>query len=165
MEESTKGRGSFLRKRWVLVPGHGALQLHLRQDGRRVSDLLGAPDKIEPGTPLREFWLYLRLGIDVSISTTSGRVLSLFFFRQGSDGHKQADIETDRGISVADSKRKVLAAYGTPYKQDESYILSTGERVKAWFSYVSGIGFHFGADERVDTISIFARVRSQRPKR
>jgi hypothetical protein len=156
MEGSTKDKSSLSQKHLVLKEGYGATELHLRQNQRAVRDLLGAPKEEKPGPGARAFWIYSDLGIDVSISTKSGRVLSLFFYRQGSDGHQQANVEIDRGVHLSDTKRKVLALYGRPYKRGEPFLLSTGEPVREWFSYQSGIGFHFGPDQRVDIVSIFS---------
>lgn len=144
----------------LVKQGYGAPELHIRQQQQTVINFLGMPDRKRRGRHNRDFWIYDDLGMDVSISTKSGRVLSLFFYRDGADGHRQAEVKTDRGISLAETKRKVLAAYGQPNNYGAPFILSTGDRVREWFSYRSGIGFHFGPDERVDILTIFSSPRS-----
>jgi hypothetical protein len=146
----------------VLIEGYGSADLHLRGLGSRVKLLLGKPDSKKRGFGLREFWVYKHRGVDVSVSTKSGRVLSLFFYNQGADGHRRSPVITHKGLRPADSRSKVLRLYGQPTKSSEAFETQFGKYVREWFSYRSGVGFHFGSDKQVEIISIFSPSRGRK---
>jgi hypothetical protein len=146
----------------LLRPGKGGDELKLGKLMPEIRRVLGPPPSVKKGPDFRIYWVYRNLGIDCMFSVRSERLLSLFLFAEGADGHtKAAQVTTDRGVLLGDKRSKVLRVYGRPDLKDESFVTADGDYVREWYSYHSGIGFHFGKDARVEMISIFAPRRTQ----
>jgi hypothetical protein len=146
----------------ILLEGYGLDELHLRQTSRRILLTFGWPNAKRLGSAGgRVYWLYLHRGFDCIVSTKTNIVLSLFFYREGCDGHQGALVKTSRGISPGDSLYKIKHVYGKPDRSGGGCTLSTGEYVRKWISYRSGVGFQVGHEGKVEIISLFTVSRER----
>lgn len=144
----------------IIKEGYGNRTLHV---GQRASELLrrfGRPRyRKQATTASRSYWLYPQIGLECIVSRRSERVLSLFFLAQGCDGHKGANVRTQAGVRLGDSARRVRSYYGKPSKEGGGFELSSGDYVRAWYSYRQGVGFHFGRRGKLEIIAIFSPSR------
>lgn len=125
-----------------------------------VRGLLGESPAIRKSTGFRIYWIYRQLGIECLFSIRSERLLSLFFFSAGVDGHiRGARVRTDRGLTFGDSKARVLRVYGKPDLAGGGFTMSDGKYVREWHSYHTGLAFGFGTSKQIEQISIFRKRR------
>lgn len=134
-------------------PGFGVEDVHLRQDASLLVERLGRPTKRHTSTPLREYWLYPDQGVECIVSTKTSRVLSIFL-KAGivTTSPRQPDL-------LGLSQQEIISRFGQPDLEGGDLTLNTGDYVGRWFSYVTGIGFHFDRQGYVETVSVFAAKR------
>lgn len=138
----------------VIKPGFGSNALHIGQTESEVIAFLGKPESRTRKYEGQYFYNYPNQGLEVDFGKRGGRVEYIFYFREGVRGNAQANVGTDCGIRLGDTKEHVLKAYGDPDEQGAPVVLNSGSRFGEWFRYRAGINFQFGADERVDMITV-----------
>jgi hypothetical protein len=99
--------------------------------------------------------MYPELGFECIVSRRTGRVLSIFF-------HKAIAL-AGKDIFGA-SEDRVRALYSSPSREGGGFRVGDDKFFGRWFSYGSGIGFHFDEAGRVETISVFAAKRKRKPR-
>ena len=129
-----------------LRPGYGTRTLHLGMTTAALENEHGLARECRPKGSFREYWLYP--DFDCLVSRNSNTVLS-FFLRAG------ALHETSRQWN----EQSVVSEMGAPQLSGGGFCLSDGQYVDRWISYDAGIGFHFQADGRLVTLSIFRKRR------
>jgi hypothetical protein len=142
----------------TITPGYGTEQLHLRQESSDLLKRFGHPAKRRKSDGFREYWLYPKDGFECIVSTRSGLVLSVFLKASSHAG----DDESEPAFGA--NEEAVLQAYSKPALEGGGFKTSTGTFVGRWFSYDSGIGFHFDDSGRVETIAVFAAKRRRKPR-
>ena len=145
------------KKDLVVRPGYGADELHLRQTEQQVRKFLGKPESVIRRFKGQYFLNYFKKGVQVDIGKTGGRVRYIYFYREGVMDYSGARVLTLDGLTVADSRSRVLRRRGKPDKSGKPFVLNWGEYVGEWCYYQDGINFTFGRDHRVDMISILPR--------
>jgi len=138
----------------VIKSGLGLSHIHLGQTEEQVRSVLGKPD-----TRIRKlkgsfYYVYNEVGMDFDFGKTAGKLKIIFFYREGSQGHRGADVITDRGIEPGSAGSKVLRLYGKPDKRGGPLSLPNGRYSGEWLSYKEGIQFELGADRNVTVISV-----------
>jgi hypothetical protein len=142
------------RKKYVIKPGCGVDNLQLGQTQSKALSVLGKPDKIMNSLEGSYFYIYQNEGIDLDFGEVDGVLKIIFFYGEGGQGHRGADVETDQGLQIGDSFSKVLKVYGYPDKQGEPVKLSGKMLSGKWIYYESGIQFDFDDDNTVKIISV-----------
>ncbi|HEY5330775.1 MAG TPA: hypothetical protein VIJ79_12880 [Acidobacteriaceae bacterium] len=131
-------------------PGYGFSDLHLREHKDALCARFGAPATKRRSGAFREYWLYPGLHFDCIVSRRSGEVLSIFVER--------GTPFLDNDVFAADETR-IRAQFGEPDLEGGDFTLSTGHYVGKWLSYPQGIGFHFNANGKLETLGIFSPSR------
>ena len=136
-------------------PGFGDEDLHLRQHTSQLLGRLGSPTKRSLSSALREYWLYPEQGIECIVSRKTSKVLSIFL-KAGTAAPAQ-----DQPDLIGLPLKEILSRYGKPDLEGGDLTLASGDYVGRWFSYETGIGFHFDHQGRVKTVSVFATKRKR----
>jgi hypothetical protein len=131
----------------TLTPGYGTETFHLRESADRLRQLFGPPSERRKTGSFREYWLYPNDHLDCIVSKKSGMVLSLFLHR----GNPLIGLDE---FDVTEANLRKI--YGLPAQEGGGFRISTGDYVNRWLNYDRGIGFDFDAENRLQTISIFA---------
>jgi len=140
---------------FILKEGYGSKYLHLGMGVHRLMKEFNPPQEKRRASLRRVYWLFHSRGFDCIISAHTKRLLSIFFYARGCDGHSGAKARTLSGVTFGDAASKVRRIYGHPSKSAGGFTTQTGDYVRAWYSYRTGIGFHFGRHDNVEIISIF----------
>jgi len=137
----------------TIVPGRGIERLHLGQSASDLRSVFGPPKRRVKAGAFREYWLYPEAGFECIVSRRTGRILSIFFHRADSrDGNDLFGASEDR----------VRALYSSPSMEGGGFRVGDDKFVGRWYSYESGIGFHFDESGHVKTISVFAPKRRRK---
>lgn len=142
--------------------GYGTSQFRLRRSSAEVTAILGRPRKVRSAQGARVYWIYPKAGLEFLVSTRTGRLLSIFFHRRSTRHPQALDLKAADGPIFSITRGDVQTRYGAPYKFGGNFVLSSGEYVRGWMSYKSGIGFHLDRHGKVETVSIFSPVRRNR---
>lgn len=150
----------------VIKAGFGSDALHIGQAEADVVSVLGKPENKTWKYKGQYFYNYPKLGVEVDFGKRGGRVKYIFYFREGIRGNHQADVVTDVGIRLGDTKKDVLKLLGDPDEMGTPITLHSGTHFGEWFRYRGGINFQFGEDERVDMITVMSpRKRARKLKK
>ena len=142
------------KEKAVIKSGIGLNDIRLGQTEEQVSSILGRPNKIIRRLRGSYFYVYNEGGMDLDFQKKGGKVKIILFYREGSQGHKGAQVITDRDIEPGDSGSKVLSSYGNPDKRGGPLSLPNGRYSGEWFFYEEGIQFELGSDRKVSVISV-----------
>jgi len=143
----------------TITPGYGTEQLHLRQTSSELRAKFGLPAKRWKSDEFREYWSYPKSGFECIVSTRSGLVLSVFLKAAFHTGDVASSWPT-----FGATEESVRQTYSSPSMEGGGLPISTGAFIGRWYSYESGIGFHFDKSGRVETISVFAPKRKRKPR-
>lgn len=138
----------------TIRPAYGIPSLHLRQPTSHLLETCGKPSRRTKAGPLREYWLYPNFGFDCLISTKSKRILSIFFRPAFSLGTLE---EWNWDETIVRKNLKTPSRVGGDVDIAKTHI-------NKWFSYDSGIGFHFEPSGRIAVISTFSAKRKTAQK-
>lgn len=140
----------------TIIPGYGNEKLHLRQTASELKAKFGSPTELRRSNSFREYWIYSQYGFECIVSSRSDLVLSIFL---KTASHSCGDAS---GMPTFGADEKtVIRAYSKPAMEGGGFKTSTGTFIGRWYSYESGIGFHFDKSGHVETISIFAPKRKR----
>ena len=139
----------------TIIPGRGTERLHLGQTSGYLRSAFGPPGRRRKAGAFREYWVYPELGFECIVSRRSGRILSIFL-------HSAHKLEGSEVFGA--SEDRIRALYSSPSLEGGEFRVDDGKFFGRWFSYDSGIGFHFDESGRVETISVFAAKRKRKPR-
>jgi hypothetical protein len=103
---------------------------------------------------LREYWSYADLGFDCIVSQKTNRILSIFF-----SPTSPLATEIAQPLPFGCTEDQIKTQFHAPENEGGGIQMTDGTFIGRWFSYDSGIGFHFNQDGRVEKVSVFARKR------
>jgi hypothetical protein len=155
---------SMRKDKAILKSGLGSQDICLGQTEKQVRSILGKPNSIIRRLKGSYFYVYNELGVDLDFAKSGGKVKIVFWYREGCQSHKGAQVITDRGIELGDTRSKVLNLYGIPDKQGGPLMLPNGRYSGEWFFYQEGIQFELGSDRKVDVISVCPPTKDRRQK-
>ncbi len=137
----------------MIVPGKSINNLRLRQPTSSLPARMGRPAKRTLTDSFREYWIYPEAGIDLMVSKRSKRVLSIFV-------HQPENSSTDSIDSLLNAtEQEIRERFSSPSREGKPFSTQDKSFYSHWYSYDSGLGFHFNPEGRVETISIFAAKR------
>lgn len=142
------------KEKAVIRSGLGLNDIGLGQTEEQVRSILGRPDRTIRRLKGSYFYVYNEVGVDLDFGNRGGKVKIIFFYREGSQGHKGAQVITDRDIAPGDAGSKVLHSYGNPDQRGGPLLLPSGDYSGEWLFYKEGIQFELGVDRKVDVISV-----------
>lgn len=153
------------KEKAVIRSGFGLNDLRLGQTEEHVRSILGKPSRTIRRLTGSYFYVYNELGVDIDFGKKGGKIKKIFFYREGSQGHKGAQVKTHRNIKPGDPGSKVLSSYGNPDKRGGALILPKGRYSGEWLFYKEGIQFELSFDRRVNIISVCrpTKDRAQKP--
>jgi hypothetical protein len=139
----------------TVKPGFGFEHLHLRGYSDLLIQRFGPPKKRRESGSLREYWMYPDQHFDCIVSKKTGLILSLFLHAGNPLGAAEL---------FGASEDRILQLYRSPSKEGGGQTLMTGDFVGRWLTYDEGIGFDFGPDSKLRTVSIFAPKQKVKAK-
>ncbi|HEX9201955.1 MAG TPA: hypothetical protein VF865_20535 [Acidobacteriaceae bacterium] len=137
----------------TIVPGRGTERLHLGQTSSDLRSAFGPPGRRRKDGSFREYWVYPDLGFECIVSRRTGRILSIFFHRAAS---------FDGSDLFGASEERIRTLYSPPSFKGGGFRVGEDKFFGRWYSYESGIGFHFDESGHVKTISVFVPKRRRK---